>query len=179
MTLIIVLVIREDDFLALFCLFLAPIVGALGADKDKVHSILGRVHESDGLVVSTPFAVHIFAPGKSRVFHTLLVNVEEELRGLSGGSLTNPALSPSRWLTRPENTMVSLVIGLSSLVVTTNPAVIEQPPNIIVSVPFTVFLWLQHVVTLLAEAHTSKSCHPLCFVSLMDYYIITIIKILF
>ena len=59
---ILLLVAGEDDFLSLLGLLLAPIVSALGAHEDQVHSVLSRVHESHCLIVFASGAVDIFAP---------------------------------------------------------------------------------------------------------------------
>jgi hypothetical protein len=65
--------------LTLSRLLLPPVVGALGAYKDEVHAILGRVHEGDSLVVTTLLAGEVLSSGQSRVLDALLVNMKEEL----------------------------------------------------------------------------------------------------
>lgn len=76
-------------------LLLPPVVGALGAYKDEVHAVLGRVHERDSLVVTTLLALEVLPPRESRVLDTLLVDMKEELGasvGATPGGLTRPRL---------------------------------------------------------------------------------------
>ena len=83
LSLVLILLILTGGHLVILSLLLAPVVSAAGAHKDQVHAVLSRVHEGDGFVVAAP-APNVFAAGKSRVLHTLLVNLEEEL----GATLT-------------------------------------------------------------------------------------------
>jgi hypothetical protein len=92
--LIIVFIIREDDFFTLLGLFFAPVVSALGAHEDQVHAVLSRVHKGHSLVVTTPPAVHVLATGQCRVLDALLVNLKEELGALAGGSTCLSSLAP-------------------------------------------------------------------------------------
>ena len=56
--------------------------------------------------------------------------------------------------------MIGLIVGLGLLEVAANPAVVDESPDLLVPLPSLLLLRLQHVVALLAEAHTSESCHP-------------------
>ena len=85
-SLIIVLIITVNRFLPVHGLLFAPVISALSAHVDQVHPVLGRVHEGHSLGVITLAAVHVFTPSESRVLDALLVNVEEELWGLTGAS---------------------------------------------------------------------------------------------
>jgi len=158
-SLIIVLVVTED-FLTCFVLLLAPVMNALGADKDQVHPVLSRVHECDCLKVATFLAVDILAAGQRRVLDTLPVDLEARLDTFARGGTALDSLTRSRLrLAWAIDTVISLIIMLGLLEVTTDPAVINESPNLLVSLASLLFFWLKHVVALFAEAHSSECCH--------------------
>jgi len=136
------------------CLFLAPEEGAPGAHEDEVHPVLGRVDERDRLIVLALLATDVLLARESRVFDALLVDLEEVSRAVIGPAF--PSSSRSLLLARPVDAVVRLIAGLSALAMAADPALVDQTSCIVVE---PLFLGLEHVVTLLTEAHTSE-CHP-------------------
>jgi hypothetical protein len=140
--------------LTLSRLLLPPVEGALGAYKDEIHAILGRVHEGDSLVVTTLLAGEVLSSGESWVLDTLFVNMKEEL----GARIASLLSCPRRYLlTRPVDTVICLVSFLSLLKVTADTAVVDKSTKLLIL--GLLLLGLQHVVALSAEAHALKSCH--------------------
>ena len=66
--------------------------------------------------------------------------------------------------------MVGLGISLSFLEVPTDPAVVDQSAGFLFALAGPELLGLEHVVTLLAKAHASESCHLNRSESAMEVY---------
>jgi len=138
------------------CLLLAPVVGALGAHEDEVHPVLGRVDEGDGLIVLALAAAHVLLARESGVLNALLVDLEEEGRGVLCTSLT--CSGGSLLLAGPVHAVVSLIAGLCAVAMAADPTLVDETGGVVV-ITESLLLGLEHVVALLAEAHTSE-CHP-------------------
>ena len=119
---------------------LSPVVGTVGAHKDQVHSVLCGVSKGDGLVVAALLAVDSLAPAQSWVLDDLLVHIEFVCL------LVVLAL---------VDAVVHLVSRLRLLEVPADAAVVDQPSNC--ALIHHLLLGVQHVVALLAEAHSFKS----------------------
>lgn len=149
----------ESNFFTLSGFLLSPVVSTLGTNEDQVHPVLGRVHESHSLSVTTFLAADVLATWESWILHTLLVNLEEEFRSLA--TSCTGSIGSLRWVTWAIDTVISLILRFGLLKVSTNPAIVDESSKRghIISL---LFLGLEHVITLLTEAHTSESCHPKC-----------------
>lgn len=127
-SLIILLVVRVDNLSSVGGLLLPPVVGALGADKDEVHAVLGGVHERHRLVVAALLAREVLPARESRVLDALLVDVEEELGAapISAAACRLVSSAARRLLlARPVHTVVCLVTRSRLLKVPADAAVVD------------------------------------------------------
>lgn len=102
--------------------------------EDQVESLLGHLGESDRFVVCTEFALNVTPTRQGRVLNALWVHLE--------------VLSPHR-VVRPIHTIVNLVSLFGSLGSSAKFALELE----IVSLIYDVLPRLQHIVTVITEAH--------------------------
>ena len=105
--------------------------------EDQVESLLSHLGESDRFIVCAEFALNITPTRQGRVFNALWVHLE--------------VLSPHR-VVRPIHTIVDLVALFGSLGSCTKLALELE----IVSLIHDVLPRLQHIVTVITEAHALK-----------------------
>lgn len=144
---------------------LAPVSCTTCAHEDQVHAVLGGVCERHRLVVPAFLALDILLTRQSRVLHALLVYLEEELTGSCSGTAfagsghgvlkagSAAGACRSLLLARAIDAVVSLVVRARAVAMTADTALVDQEAGVV----DLFFLGLKHVVTLLAEAHTSES----------------------
>ena len=65
--------------------------------------------------------------------------------------------------------MISLIIWLCLLKVPADPAVVDKSSDILLPLASPMLFRLEHVVALLAEAHSSESCHQVSL-RIMEVY---------
>ena len=107
---------------------------ATTAHEDQVESLLGHLGESDCFIVCAVFALDVSPPRQGWVFYALWVHLE---------------VFGSHRVVRPVHAIVNLVTLFGSLGSCTELALELE----IVSLVYDVLSRLQHIVTVITEAH--------------------------
>jgi hypothetical protein len=129
-------IVTEDFFLVFVTFTLVPMSRTFGTDEDEVKTVLSGLGVSDGFLSATVRANDILATGESGVLNALRIDIE---------------VFCTSCVVCPVHTVVDFITLSGSLVVVTHVALELEVGVISLS---TVFHRLEHVITLLAEAHS-------------------------